>query len=146
MDMDVETIGNARSKLTALCAAFGVEVPPLGNEGGLLSLIAEDRLTYDPVSERVTYKLAKPISLKNGESVDIVTFGEPTGPNLEFIHKDVKVESEGNRHIVNLADIDLMTARAIIKLGGVALGIQERMVKRDLSALGEVFGLLGFFA
>jgi hypothetical protein len=141
-----DLIIKARKILGDLCAAFGVDTPPLGEEGRALSLIVDGRLLYDPENDKAEYTLAAPIKLKNNDIFKTFAFGEPNQSDLEFIHKEIRVSVDNGHTSMDRGDLDLMLARMIIRLGGVASGIQERFKARDLAALQEVFTLFGFFA
>jgi len=149
-DYTPEQLTIARNKLTDLCAAFGADSPSVDSEGKALFLIADDRLKYDAEAEKATYLFSKPIVLKNGEAFDEVSFREPTQADLEFAHKGLKVSYESGVGSLDRGDLDLMFARMLIKIGSspkypaIPSTIIDRLPLREVSALQEVFKLLGF--
>lgn len=147
MSYTADDINKARGNLALLCAAFGVEPPPLGSEGGALKAILEGRLSYDAQEEKAVYTLAAPIKGESHTALSEVSFDEGNSTDQEYIHAGIKqLKATGEAvEVIDLGDRDLMAKRMIERLGGVNVGLVDKIKARDFRTLKEVFELLGFF-
>lgn len=132
---------DAAKVLGDIYAAFGLGPVVDAEASALLPLIKDGRLVFDPARDRVEYRLASPLELKNGETLDVVSFRELAGTELEYVRANL----ESNGKTVRLGSFADATMRAIIKTGPLATGVAERIKARDLDTLQGVLAELGFF-
>jgi hypothetical protein len=95
----------------------------------LLLVIKAGRLRLDEKEEKLILKLVKPIPLENGDTLDELSFQEPTAKDLRVLDKTKDQEKVA-------AMLDLAT-----KMTGVAIGLIDRMKSRDTGAMGAISGL-----
>jgi len=109
----------------------------------ILPAIMAGRFTIDEAEEIVMYQLYKPISQKNGEAKETITFRTPTISDMEYINKGltIKVDDKGDT-IMDLGEVQVHTKRAVIKLSRWPLGLVERISRKDMRVFA---GLFNFF-
>lgn len=122
--------------------AFGLDPLDDWTESRLYKPVAEGRLLFDNSDGHCDYKLARPLELKNKDRLEYVSFREPSGSELEYIRQGVRA---GGTDGLDLGELVTMTLRALIKTGGLAVGIADRIKGRDVDALREMLLELGFF-
>ena len=108
----------------------------------ILPAIMAGRFITDEAAETVLYNFIKPVSQKNGETRDTITFKAPTFSDIKYINKGLvfKVDSSGNT-IMDMSILYDQAERAIIKLSGWPLGLVERISRKDMRIF---LGLMSF--
>lgn len=137
------TADAALKTLGEIYVAFGFPDVTPAEDSELFPLLVADRLAFDAASDVVTYSLAAPLELKNGEKLAAVTFREPAASELEYIRKGVMVGDSS--HVFSVGDLVTMTLRTLIKTGNLSTNIADRIKSRDVDALAKVLAELGFF-
>lgn len=131
---------SANLGLMALAEAFHVTD---GDVAGLLSLAMEARLFLD--EGKAVYKLLAPIKLDNGEMVTEFRLRQPTAADYLSYTKGTSVTVKDGAAQIDAVMMGRRTVRTVSDMSGVALGIVERMIRKDLGTLQEVCDVLGFF-
>ena len=117
----------AEKEVQDWCDQLGSE-PDLGTIDNIVRAVMAGRASFHSEKEEFSYKLRRPLSLDNGESVDSITFGEPNARQLGDANKTKNEVDQG--------------LRLLSSVSGMALGVLERMKQRDIITTGE---LISFF-
>ena len=132
----------ALKTLADIYEAFGVEEEAKA-DSALMPLLESDSLDFDNGSGFISYNLKAPLDLKNDGTVNVVKFREATAGELEYIRKGMNV----NRSLETICTGDMvtMTLRVLVKTGGLATGLADRLKRRDITVLTPILTELGFF-
>ena len=109
----------------------------------ILPAIMAGRFITDEAAETVLYNFIKPVSQKNGETRDTITFKAPSVTDMEYVNKGftIKVDTHGDT-IMDMGMMQSRTNRAVIKLSGWPTGLIERISRKDMRIFS---GLFNFF-
>jgi len=123
--------------------AFGFDEVDAEEGSALFAPLCDGTLVFDASKETLEYRLSRPIELKNGEKMTVVTFKEAAASETEYIRKGVSITNSSQ--FFSLGDLATMTLKVLIKTGGMETNLADRIKSRDLDALSKIMTELGFF-
>lgn len=115
------------------------------NSRAILSdAIMRGLLDFDSAGASVTYRLQKPVSLEDGQTLTEITLTEPDVSQIEQINKALKLNFDKNGNVSSDGSAQTMqTKRTIAVVAGIPDVLLNRAKRRDwavMEALSAFFG------
>ena len=119
----------AEAEVQGWCDRFDVTLDPAAREK-IVRALGAGRLTLDEGKEEFTYRLRKPITLENGQTLEKLVVHEPTTGQSRDANK-----AGGNDFDASLRLLSYVT--------GQPLGVLDRVGSKDAQALSSLFLFFG---
>lgn len=119
----------AQAELAAIVDDLGVDMPDERDARPILRALKSGRLDFDTAEQAFTVELQKPITLDNGQTIDVLTLQEPTADQIRKANK--------------INDPVELAVRLIGYATGQPEGYIGRIRQRDLNLLGALVGFFG---
>lgn len=135
----------AEQELDRILEFFDSEIEKPDRDN-IVPAIMDGRISLDEKSQELCYRLARPIQKENsGEPIEEIRLHEPDSVELEYINKGQKlsVDSESRIGSMDLSDMYTKTIRMVVKLGGIPLGLANRLKRRDINVLKSLASFFG---
>ena len=120
---------SAESEVQLWAEHFGVTLD-LPDRERIVRAVMDGRLSFDDVAETFIYRLRKPVTLENGDTLSELRINEPSTGKIRDANKITKDEFE-------------VSVRLLSYVTGHPLGIIDRICMRDLTTTGTLFGFFG---
>jgi len=133
----------ADEQLEAMEEEFG-ELGDAASRAVLHDAIQRGLLDLDRDNVSVTYRLQKPISLDDGQTLSELHLTEPDVSQIEQINKGIKLSFDKNGNATTDASVQTQqTKRTIAVVAGIPDALLNRVKRRDWAVMEALSGFFG---
>lgn len=133
----------AEQQLADMEEEFGA----IGDSGAraiLVDAAMRGLLDFDSENATVTYRLQKPVSLEDGQSLTELKLTEPDVSQIEQINKGIKVSFDKQGNASADASVQTQTIkRTIAVVAGIPDALLNRAKRRDWAVMEALSGFFG---